>query len=61
METIVLKGSDNKLYQFEVTGRENKHFGVDDIYAIAVFYTGHIIYNLDYNPANDDKTIILTD
>lgn len=61
MKTIVLKGSDDKLYDFEVTGRKEKHFGVDDIYAIAVFYTGCIIYNLDFNPANNKKTIILTD
>lgn len=61
MEVITLKDFNGMPYEFEVSKYEYEHFGVDDVYAIAVFYTGYIIYNLDFDADKYEKTIILTD
>lgn len=59
-KVIMLKDHNGQDYPFEIADTKTKHFGVDDIYAIAVYYSGDIIYNLDFNPEKE-KTIILTD
>lgn len=61
METIMLKDFNGISHVFEVTKYKYQSFGVDNIYAIAVFYTGHIIYNTDFNADKYEKKIILTD
>ena len=55
---IIIIQQDNKKYLFEITGKAYKHFGVDHVYAIAVYYTGHIIYNLDFDAKHEEKIIL---
>ncbi|WP_419024349.1 hypothetical protein [Emergencia sp.] len=61
MEVITLTDFNGLSYRFEVTDYKYKHMGVDDIYAIAIFYNGRIVYNLDFDPEKYEQTIILTD
>lgn len=58
MNEIIILEQDGKKYLFEITGRVYKHFGVDNIYAVAVYYTGHIIYNLDFDKKYKEKIIL---
>ena len=58
MNEIIIIQQDNKKYLFEITGKVYKHFGVDHVYAIAVYYTGHIIYNLDFDTKYEEKIIL---
>lgn len=58
MNRIIVK-QDGVTYIVEITKELQEHFGTNKIYAIINYYTGHLIYNLDYDvkyPAN----IILT-
>lgn len=55
---IIIIQQDNKKYLFEITGKVYKHFGVEHVYAIAVYYTGHIIYNLDFDAKHEEKIIL---
>lgn len=55
MNEIIIIQQDNKKYLFEITGKVYKHFGVDHVYAIAVYYTGHIIYNLAFDAKYEEK------
>lgn len=59
MRSIIIP-QDDILYYFNIAEEKWAHMEVDDIYAIAVYYTGHITYNLDFNPKYEKK-IILTD
>lgn len=58
MNEIIILQQNNKRYLFEITGKVYKHFGVDNIYAVAVYYTGHIIYNLDFDVKYEEKIIL---
>ena len=58
MNEIIILLQNNKRYLFEITGKVYKHFGVDNIYAVAVYYTGHIIYNLDFDVKYEEKIIL---
>lgn len=61
MDVIILKDFKGISHEFEVTEFTYEDFGVDNIYAIAVFYTGHIIYNSSFNADKYEKKIVLTD
>lgn len=61
MEVITLKDFNGVSHEFEVTEHRCEDFGVDNIYAVAVFYTGHIIYNTSFNADKYEKKIVLTD
>lgn len=59
MNRIIVK-QDDVTYIVEITKELHEHFGTDKIYAIINYYTGHLIYNLDYDQAKYEATIIIT-
>lgn len=60
MNEIMIIEQNGKKYLFELTAKVHKHFGTDSIYAVAVWFTGHIIFNLDFDSAKYEERIILT-
>lgn len=60
MTRSIILTQDDSTYIFGISEVSYMHMGVDDIYAIAVYSTGHIIYNLDYDMTLKEKEIILT-
>lgn len=51
---------DNVTYTVNVRREKYKNFGDETIYAVYNDYTESLIYNLDFNPANEEKIIITT-
>lgn len=51
---------DNVTYTVHVRREIYKHFDDETIFAVFNDYTESLIYNLDFNPTNEEKIIITT-
>ena len=51
---------DGISYIVEVKGIEYSHFEIENIYAVVNYYTGYVIYNLDFEIKYEKKYILTT-
>ncbi len=51
---------DGISYLVEIKGIEYAHFEVEHIYAVVNYYTGYVIYNLDFDNKYEKKYILTT-
>lgn len=59
MTKISIK-QDGITYVIDINDIKYKHFGVKDVYAVVNYFTGNIIYNLDFDDKHGKKYVLTT-